>query len=231
MVIQALEEVVESKETAKVLTEIAALDLVEVFSPERVTKELKRFGMRAGAAIDLEEMKPDGGERWDLDKDMDFKEAMDLIAWEQPWLVTSSPPCTTFSPLRNLSNFKRSPEKVAEEEMLGVQRLRRAIACCELQMSLGGYFLHEHPRGSSSWQDEAVTALTSKPTVRVVQSPMCKFGMKQKNDAGELLHVRKDTLWATNSEEIAKELEGVCKNKLHGRESSSACSFGGEEQG
>ena len=46
--------------------------------------------------------------------------------------------------------------------------------------------------------------LVDDPNSYLVQSPMCRFGMKLKNDEGELLHVRKETLWLTNSEEIAK---------------------------
>lgn len=60
--------------------------------------------------------------------------------------------------------------------------------------------------------------LANDPNSYLVQSPMCRFGMKLKNDEGELLHVRKETLWLTNSEEIAKELKGVCENDLKGRE-------------
>ena len=49
-----------SEEAASIVASIGALDVLEVFSPQRVTKELKRFGMRDGAAVDLEEVKPDG---------------------------------------------------------------------------------------------------------------------------------------------------------------------------
>ena len=79
---------------------------------------MKRFGLRDGAAIDLEEMKPDGSERWDLDRESDFKEVIKMIREEQPWLLTSSPPRTTFSPLRRLTNKKRDPMTVQEEEDL-----------------------------------------------------------------------------------------------------------------
>ena len=52
----------------------------------------------------------------------------------------------------------------------------------------------------------------------LVQSPMCRFGMKLKDDNGEEQYVRKETLWLTNSEAIANELKGVCDNVLHGQE-------------
>ncbi|CAJ1391015.1 unnamed protein product [Effrenium voratum] len=119
-----------SKEAASIVASLGALDVLEVFSPQRVTKELKRFGMRDGAAVDLEEMKPDGSERWNLDRPEDQKEVLEMIQVEEPWLLTSSPPCTTFSPLRNVSNGKRDPGVVQEEEELGKARMRTAMKAC-----------------------------------------------------------------------------------------------------
>ena len=206
---------------AEELAAMAALDIIEVFSPSRLNQEVQRFGFRPGAAIDLDELKPDGSERWDLDKEEDFELAMEMIIMEHPWLVTSSPPCTTFSPLRRISNGKRGPKVVAEEEELGRARLRKSVECCETQASLGGYFLHEHPRDSTSWEEEEeeeVKQMLKGPNVQVVQSPMCRSGMKARDDRGELLYVRKETLWATNSPEMARELKGVCENQLKGKE-------------
>ena len=86
--IQAMSELLGSLQAAQDLADIAAMDIIEVFSPARLNLEAQRFGLRQGAAIDLEEEKPDGGERWDLDRESDYKEVLDLIAREQPWLVT-----------------------------------------------------------------------------------------------------------------------------------------------
>ena len=216
--IQAMSELLGSLQAAQDLADIAAMDIIEVFSPARLNLEAQRFGLRQGAAIDLEEEKPDGGERWDLDKESDYKEVLDLIAREQPWLVTSSPPCSTFSTLRRLSNFKRDKNVVEEEEKLGRQRLHRSLQCCKLQASMGGYYLHEHPKEAASWNEPEVVEMRGNPETYVVQSPMCRFGMKLKNAQGELLHVRKETLWMTNSLQIALELQGTCENVLKGKE-------------
>eukprot|EP00435_Cladocopium_sp_Y103_P033093 s1902_g8.t1 len=216
--VQALSEVLESYEAAKTVAQLAAMDVIELFSPTRVNNYVERFGLRKGAAIDLEEVKPDGSDYWDLDRLEDFEQAMDLIAMEQPWLLTSSPPCTTFSPLRRLSNFKRPKEIVDAEEAVGKLRLTRSMECCKLQDSLGGYYLHEHPRDASSWDEPEVDELVNLPNTFLVQSPMCRFNMMAKDDDGEWGHVRKETLWLTNSEEIARELQGVCNNYVPGQE-------------
>eukprot|EP00435_Cladocopium_sp_Y103_P070140 s53_g34.t1 len=216
--VQALSELLDSYEAAKTVAQLAAMDVIEVFSPKRLNHLVERFGLRKGAAIDLEEVKPDGSDYWDLDRQEDFEQLLDLIAVEQPWLLTSSPPCTTFSPLRRLSNFKRPKEVVEAEETVGKVRLRRSIECCKLQDSLGGYYLHEHPRDASSWDEPEVDEVVNLPNTYLVQSPMCRFNMMAQDDEGQWGHVRKETLWLTNSEEIARELQGVCNNYVPGQE-------------
>ena len=216
--IAMLAQIMDCNEAARMVSEIGAMDLIEVFSPPRFNREVKRFGLRQGVAIDLEEMKPDGEERWDLDREEDVQQVKELIAKEEPLLVTSSPPCTTFTPLRNLSNQKRDPETVEEEEDLGRERLKKAIAFCRQQRSQGGFFLHEHPKVSSSWQEPYVKELMDEEDIYVVQSPMCRFGMKAKDQNGVEGFVRKETLWMTNSKAIADELRGTCENILKGKE-------------
>ncbi|CAK9008497.1 unnamed protein product, partial [Durusdinium trenchii] len=127
--IEWMTELMGSLEAAQTLADLAAMDVIEVFSPSRVNKEVERFGLRLGAAIDLEELKPDGSEKWDLDHEADFQLALDMIAYEQPYLVTSSPPCTTFSPLRRLSDFKRDKKIVEEEKEIGKARLKKSPMC------------------------------------------------------------------------------------------------------
>ena len=211
--LQAVGEFLGSMEWAELLEDISAMDVIEVFSPERVNKEVKRFGLRPGASVDLGELKPDGSERWDLNKASDFQLVKKMVREEQPWLVTSSPPCTTFSPLRFLSNAKRDKRKVEAEEIEGMRLLERAIEICEDQHAQGGYFLHEHPKGASSWKCEKVQRLMGQPGIYCVTSPMCKWEMTQEDGAG-VGFIRKETKWLTNSAFIAKTLEGVCRNEL-----------------
>ena len=63
-----------------------------------------------------------------------------------------------------------------------------------------------------------VERLLDRDGVYVVTSPMCKFNMKMENPDHEMLHVRKETRWATNSRFLAEELRGECENKLAGVE-------------
>ena len=62
-----------------------------------------------------------------------------VIRREEFWLVTSSPPCTTF----------RDPKVVPKEEELGKDRVRKARSCCKQQADQGGMYLREHPKTST----------------------------------------------------------------------------------
>ena len=87
----------------------------------RFTQEAARLGLRPGIAVDLEEMKPDVSERWDLDKEADQGLVEELIENEQPELLTGSPPCEAFSQLQHILKFKRDPEAQRERLEQGRQ--------------------------------------------------------------------------------------------------------------
>lgn len=217
-VVQALESKIGDEESARIALEIGAVDVVELFSPKRTNSMANQFGFRPGISVDLDEVKPDGTEKWDLDRPRDKKLVKKYLAEEQPWLVTGSPPCEVFSPLRNLSNYKRDPNVVEEEEEIGRERLRTCVECYNQQRDQGGLFLHEHPLGAKSWQEPEVVELAAQEDVRFITSPMCRWGMQQEDDDGELKYVRKETGYLTNSRCIAEELRAVCINVQEGRE-------------
>ena len=79
-------------------------NILEVYSPPRVTKKAEKNGFTAGGALDL-------STGWDFCKPSHQKAALRLVNELQPVLVVLSPPCTTFSALRNLSNFFRTSEE------------------------------------------------------------------------------------------------------------------------
>ena len=108
-----------SKENQKWLTKNLKSQptIVEVYSPPRVTEKAKQYGFTPGGALDLTT-------GWDFRKKSHQQAALRLIRDLQPVLVVLSPPCTTFSPLRFLSNYKRNPEVVAEEEDEGLEHVR-----------------------------------------------------------------------------------------------------------
>ena len=82
----------EIADIASLSCDMAAVDIAEVYSPQRFTAEAERFKLRPGFAIDLCEQKPDGGHR-DMTKPDDVKLAWELLKRDEPLLLTGSPPC------------------------------------------------------------------------------------------------------------------------------------------
>ena len=147
--IQAMTLLIGSYEAAKSIADLAAMDVVEVFSPERMNKEVERFGLRKGIAVDLEEMKPDGSERWNLDRD-GFSVAVGNLGRGETMVGN------IFAAVHDVQSFEeiiKSEEAERDRRRrrdAWETRLRRPIRCCKRQARLGGFYLHEHPRDATS---------------------------------------------------------------------------------
>jgi hypothetical protein len=129
-----------------------------------------------------------------------------LIDEEDPMFLIGSPPCTVFSKIRKLSNFKRDPQKVAEEECEGRHHLKVACRFYKKQAQKGRSFLHEHPDGASSWNDEEVKKVEALNGTRdaqgneikiyVVKGPMCNWNLKATERQTKRLGLaQKETKW------------------------------------
>ena len=114
-----------------------AYDCGSLFSSQS-HREGEAVGFTPGGALDLTT-------GWDFRKKSHQQAALRLIRDQQPVLVILSPPCTTFSPLRFLSNHKRNPEVVAEEEDEGLEHVRFSGLIAKIQHRGGRGFLFEHP--------------------------------------------------------------------------------------
>ena len=168
------------------------------------------FGLRPGFAVDLMVSKNSKGDHWDLSKDTDQRELRRLLKKEKPLFLVGSPPCGPFSPLQNLSKYKRTDEENQQILEEGRMHLKVAVDCYLEQHNHGRFFLHEHPKPSASWQEPEIERLASLPGVYKVESPMCKWEMVAEDQQG-VGYVRKDTCWLTNSPEMAKCIEGKCE--------------------
>ena len=189
---------------------ISKSDVAEIYNPERFTSKANLFGLRPGFAVDLMVSKNSKGDHWDLSKDTDQRELRRLLKKEKPLFLVGSPPCGPFSPLQNLSKYKRTDEENQQILEEGRTHLKVAVECYLEQHNHGRFFLHEHPKPSASWQEPEVERLASLPGVYKVESPMCKWEMVAEDQQG-VGYVRKDTCWLTNSPEMAKCIEGKCE--------------------
>ena len=176
---------------------VCGSDVAEVYNPARFTSRCNSFGLRPGFVVDMTVGSTSKAE---------FKR---LLVREKPFVLMGAPPCNAFSPLQNLNKAKRSDEENAAIEEEGKTHLHNAVDGYLEQHQNGRFFLHEHPANASSWKDEKVVKLQSLDGVFTVKGPMCRWEMISE-DAQGVGYVKKDTKYITNSEEIAKVLDGCC---------------------
>ena len=104
-----------------------------------------------------------------------------------------------------------------------MKKLREAISHMEFatelynqQVAAGRLFLHEHPDGATSWEEESIKGIRSIAEVLYVKADQCQFGLKVKEKGQEHL-LQKGMGFMTNSPELAKELAKTCRGGHHHR--------------
>ena len=113
---------------------IAAVDVVEVYSPPRVTEEARKFGLQPGEAMDLTT-------GWDFRQREDRKRAKMYQETQRPMLLIGSPMCTMFSTLQRFTLWtQRKTERWIEDR----KHLQFVTELYQKQIDEGRYFLHEH---------------------------------------------------------------------------------------
>ena len=188
---------------------VCGSDIAEVYNPARFTSRCNSFGLRPGFVVDMTVGSTIKGEPWDLTRPEHQAEFKRLLVREKPFMLLGAPPCNAFSPLQNLNKGKRSDEENAAIEAEGKTHLHNAVDGYLEQHRNGRFFLHEHPANASSWKDEKVIRLQDLDGVHTVQGPMCRWDMVSEDSQG-VGYVKKDTKYITNSEEVARILNGSC---------------------
>ena len=143
--------------------------VMELYSPPRIAAWAEKLGLRSGGSLDL-------ATGWDFDRTRDVKRMWELLEWQDPDLVTTSPPCDPFSPIQALNKGKYSAEEWEAIRGRGLRHLRVCMQVCKRQYDRGRYFLHEHPYPASSWREPMVDEVLALPRTILILSHMCKFG-------------------------------------------------------
>ena len=181
---------------------------MEVFSPARVAQVAAKYGLIAGQSLGLLT-------GWDLSDAKQQEEVWKIVERDEPEVIIGSPPCTLFSTLQNINWARYSGDDAWRQTFYEeLTKAKRHVAfCCRLyryQLSRDKYFIHEHPWSAASWKEWEVETLLRDERVVAVKSDLCRFGMMTAGDDGRRAYVRKRTGFMTNSQCIAKELEGEC---------------------
>ena len=189
---------------------ILNVDITEVYSPERVARIAKKFGMVAGSSMDLTN-------GWDFNREDHKRQAWSKIRDEAPYLLIGSPPCTYFSVLQELNKAVHGdkPGWQARFDAEKDKAIKHVEFCCALykhQIKQGRHFLHEHPWTARSWRLPCVDELLKHPSVAIAQGHMYQFRMTSHIDrrGGEVGLVKKPTGFMTSSQFLLRELDKKC---------------------
>ena len=189
---------------------ILGVDITEVYSPERVNKLARKFGLVPGASMDLTN-------GYDFTKPEDRRRAWSEIKKTEPFLIIGSPPCTMFSNLQELNKHMHRDdslwmERLEREKAKAVEHLQFCALLYRHQSRQGRHFLHEHPWGASSWKVDCISGLVDDPRVYSIETHMCRFNMMShvRERGGEQGLVKKPTGVITSSRCIAAQLDARC---------------------
>ena len=193
---------------------VEGADVVEIFSQPRIAQEaaLRRYGgtkLAAGWSLDLTMRNPATDKPWDLSCRETQREVRRLITECKPFMLVGSPPCTAFSQIQGLNNYKRDPDVVKRELAAACAHITFCFEMYEIQRKAGRFFMHEHPSSASSWSRPEVLRMLLRDDVELVEVDMCDFGMTATDEFGEAL-VRKRTKILTNAPEVARRVARKC---------------------
>ena len=150
------------------------VDVMEIFSPPRVTVQASKFGLKAGEALDLIT-------GYDFGTEADRLRAWEIIEKDKPELVVGSPECTMFSALQILSGWTPTKTRKWSEAKKHLEIICKVY---QHQIDKGRWFLHEHPIAASSWQEECVKKVLRNSGVSTTIADQCMYGLRTKGPTG-----------------------------------------------
>ena len=163
-------------------------------------------------ALDLRTNRPDGTP-WDLSKASHQRQVLKLIKKHKPLWIIGAPPCVTFCALNIGLNYpKMDPADVKQRKAEGLAHLRFACKLYRFQISQGRHFLHEHPAGAASWQEECIQSLMKRSGVGVAVGDQCEYGLVTPSAQNPKISMpaKKHTKFMTTSPQMIKRLSLLC---------------------
>mgnify|MGYP003333908855 CR=1 FL=1 len=179
----------------------APQDMAELYSPPRVLPVARSLGLQGCLSLDIMT-------GWDFNSEAHRMLSRQLLAKLLVKKAILSPPCTAFSELQRLWNYKRmTPEAIQAQWAQGMVHLNHSMDCAKDQLSRNALFVFEHPARASSWRLPVVQQVLAHPDVVVVSFDQCMLGLKSKVHG---MPMRKRTKIATNCRVTAARFAMRC---------------------
>lgn len=184
-------------------------DVAELFSPPRVLPAAHSRGLSGILSLDLIT-------GWNLTTPSVQELTLKLLIQWHVVFTMLSPPCTAFSPLQTMWNFKKmTPERRQSLWSAGMNMLEFAMRVAMQQLSAGCFFAFEHPARASSWQQQCVMDIVAQPGVMTVDFDQCMLGLCTKVSKTP---TKKRTRVLTNCDYLVKTLRSYQCDKSHAHE-------------
>ena len=134
-----------------------------------------------------------------------------LESWDIARLFLS-PPCTMFSELQRLFNYKRMTKEVFDARMQEARGyLQHSMHAAKKQHLKRRMWMYEHPWKASSWKLEEIQSVQKLPGVYTVDFDMCACGLL--SPAG--VPVKKRTRIMSNSKSLLSALKDKQCDRSH----------------
>ena len=190
-------------------------DIAEFYSQPRVLPAARQHGLRGSLSLDLLT-------GWNMNCKRIRELSLKLLEVLTIAFLVLSPPCTAFSDLQRLWNYKRMTAAMIQSQWdEGMLHLRHAMACAVAQHRAGRFFVFEHPAKASSWRTEEVKNVRAMSGVFSVVFDQCTLGLTSKVTKTPM---RKRTRLLTSSAHIVQLFSHkMCDNshphvQIHGTE-------------
>ena len=181
-------------------------DIAEFCSPPRVLPSARMRGLVGCFSLDLLT-------GWDLMDSRVGTLARQLLETMAVQVLILSPPCTAFSQLQALWNYKRmSAAAVQAKWAEGMARLTFAVECALTQHLVGRVFLLEHPAAATSWKTRGLQDLGSRAGVYSVVFDQCMTGLVSPWSRAPM---RKHTRLMSNSMHFIEAFRGNMCDRSH----------------
>ena len=151
----------------------------------------------------------ENGVPWNFDLAERRQAAREKFRAEKPMFLVGSPMCTHFCSWQALNDVRREPEEVRRERVRAMVRMELMCEMYREQADAGRCFLHEHPAGATSWNEECVEQVMELEGSDVVIGDQCQYGQ----EANDGTPIKKPTKWMSNSPEVLKKLGARCSGR------------------
>ena len=181
-------------------------DVAEFYSPPRVLCKARSLGLRGQLSLDLLT-------HWDFRLPSHCALSLQLLKQLNIMVLILSPPCTMFSALQRMWNFKRMAKCLLEQrwsEAMGY--LGHAMQCALAQHHGGRFFVFEHPASASSWSQPIVQQVAALHGVHCVVFDQCMTGLRSKVRQAPM---RKRTRLMTNNLAFVRQFSGLMCDGRH----------------